>query len=141
VNWAIDSGVLSTDEALLRPDPYVNVPEWCEERCRCTARWLARASVRYPRVDQPLSIAQEVGADSRNSSVFDLVRNERTADWHTRFNAKVVVSGHLHTRRTDWLDGSALKRSRPATRNNGDRAAGSSATCEKSFQAHPTQVE
>ena len=28
-----------------------------------------------------------------------------TEDWHLRFNAKVVVSGHLHVRRTDWKDG------------------------------------
>ena len=29
----------------------------------------------------------------------------RTAAWHTRFGAAVVVSGHLHIRRTDWVDG------------------------------------
>ncbi len=30
---------------------------------------------------------------------------ERTADWHTRFNAKAVVYGHLHIPRTTWEDG------------------------------------
>ena len=29
----------------------------------------------------------------------------RTAEWHARFGAAVVVSGHLHIRRTDWVDG------------------------------------
>ncbi len=29
----------------------------------------------------------------------------RTADWPDRFGAAVVVSGHLHIRRTDWIRG------------------------------------
>jgi hypothetical protein len=29
----------------------------------------------------------------------------RTEDWHLRFGARVVVSGHLHVRATDWRDG------------------------------------
>lgn len=29
----------------------------------------------------------------------------RTADWAARFGAAVVVSGHLHIRRTDWVGG------------------------------------
>ena len=28
-----------------------------------------------------------------------------THDWHTRFRAQVVVSGHLHLPRTDFVDG------------------------------------
>jgi hypothetical protein len=30
---------------------------------------------------------------------------ERTGNWHRRFRAVVVVSGHLHVRATDWRDG------------------------------------
>ena len=29
----------------------------------------------------------------------------KTEQWHTRFNARVVVTGHLHMRATDWRDG------------------------------------
>ena len=32
-----------------------------------------------------------------------------TEDWHTRWNAKVVVSGHLHMRSTDWRDGTRFE--------------------------------
>jgi hypothetical protein len=28
-----------------------------------------------------------------------------TADWHLRFGASVVVSGHLHVRSTRWIEG------------------------------------
>ncbi|KAK7984468.1 hypothetical protein PG989_011870 [Apiospora arundinis] len=34
---------------------------------------------------------------------------KKTADWHTRFRAKVVVSGHLHVPRTDWRDGTRFE--------------------------------
>ncbi len=30
---------------------------------------------------------------------------DRTADWHTKFNAVAVVYGHLHIPRTTWYDG------------------------------------
>jgi hypothetical protein len=30
---------------------------------------------------------------------------KRTEDWHTRFRAEVVVSGHLHMPATLWRDG------------------------------------
>jgi hypothetical protein len=30
---------------------------------------------------------------------------ERSANWHQRFNAAVVVYGHLHIPRTTWHDG------------------------------------
>ena len=30
---------------------------------------------------------------------------KKTSDWHLRFGAQVVVSGHLHMRSTDWRDG------------------------------------
>jgi hypothetical protein len=33
----------------------------------------------------------------------------RTENWHIRFNASVVISGHLHTRRTDWRDGTRFE--------------------------------
>lgn len=29
----------------------------------------------------------------------------KTEDWHLRYRASVVVSGHLHIRRTDFIDG------------------------------------
>jgi hypothetical protein len=29
---------------------------------------------------------------------------KKTEDWHNKFNAKVVISGHIHIRRTDWRD-------------------------------------
>ncbi len=28
-----------------------------------------------------------------------------TEDWHRRYRARLVISGHLHMRATDWRDG------------------------------------
>jgi hypothetical protein len=30
---------------------------------------------------------------------------KRTRDWHKQYRARVIVSGHLHIPRTDWIDG------------------------------------
>ena len=40
--------------------------------------------------------------DTRSSRA---VRTTRTANWHKRFNAEVVVYGHLHIPRTTHYDG------------------------------------
>src|SRR4029078_8625398 len=39
--WAVESGVLCTDEELLHPDPYPTREAWCEARCAITAARLA----------------------------------------------------------------------------------------------------
>ncbi|MEC8006199.1 MAG: metallophosphoesterase, partial [Pseudomonadota bacterium] len=48
----------------------------------------------------------------------DLPRNPRfapwcgtraTEDWHRRFRAEAVISGHLHIRRTDHIDGTRFE--------------------------------
>ena len=43
VEWAIEAGVLCTDEALLHPDPYASRAEWCAARCAATEPRLAQA--------------------------------------------------------------------------------------------------
>ena len=108
LDWAREENIEATDEHLLHPDPYSTRIEWCDAL-------LARTEHR-------LSAAVAANPDTRVILVGhwplreDLVRiprvprfslwcgTKRTEDWHNRFNAKVVVSGHLHVRRTDWRD-------------------------------------
>ena len=106
--WAEESGVVAADEALLFPEPYGTRDEWCAARVEESERKLERA-------------ARESGAKLVIVNHWPLRRDlvyipriprfslwcgtTRTEEWHRRFNAKVVVSGHLHVRRTDWIDG------------------------------------
>ncbi len=104
--WARAGGAACGDEFLLHPDPWPSREAWCAARCDEAERrlsalpagartvlvnhWPLRADlVRLPRIPR---FAPWCGTT-------------RTRDWHRRFRAAAVVTGHLHTRRTDVVDG------------------------------------
>ncbi|KAF2790234.1 metallophosphoesteras-like protein [Melanomma pulvis-pyrius CBS 109.77] len=108
LDWAREEGIEATDEHLLHPDPYSSRIEWCHALLARTEDKLAAAVAAHP--DVKLIIVNHWPLR------YDLVKlpnvprfciwcgTKKTEDWHKRFNAKVVVSGHLHIRRTDWRD-------------------------------------
>ena len=103
VEWAEETHNVCSDEILLSPAPYDTRIAWCHARLAETERRLQA----------------EIPAGTRTVLVNhwplrrDLVRIPRvprftpwcgtvlTEDWHSRFDAYAVVTGHLHTRRTD----------------------------------------
>lgn len=103
---AYESGVVCTDEHMLRPDPHPTRAAWCRARVRESERRLAQipddlATVlvnHWPLVREPTRIlyypefAQWCGT-------------ELSADWHVRFRAQEAVYGHLHIPRTTVYDG------------------------------------
>ena len=107
LRWAAETRNVCADEHLISARPMSGMVEWCARRC-------AETEGRIRREVPP-------GAGTILAGHFplrrDLVRIPRiprftpwcgtvlTEDWHTRFRARVVVSGHLHTRRTDFRDG------------------------------------
>ena len=111
VAWADEAHNVCADELHLLPDPYSSRPDWCRARLDETRHRLAR----------------ELPADAHTVLVNhwplrrDLVRIPRvprftpwcgtteTEDWHRRYRAHAVVSGHLHTRRTDLVDGTRFE--------------------------------
>lgn len=104
--WARAAGVECTDEVLLHPDPYPSRAAWCHARC-------AQARARL----------DEIPADHRTILInhFPLRRElarlpaiprfsiwcgtRLTESWHLDYRAQVVISGHLHIRSTQWIDG------------------------------------
>ncbi|KAI0838741.1 ser/Thr protein phosphatase family protein [Hypoxylon sp. FL0890] len=109
LRWAEELDTVATDEFLLHPDPHASRDEWCGELVRKFERKMEDARKKTPGV--PLVIANHWPL--REDLVF-IPRVPRfslwcgtklTQDWHTRFGAKVVVSGHLHVPRTDWKAG------------------------------------
>lgn len=109
VEWAKEQNIEATDEYLLHPDPYVSRQDWCKALVQKFETKLEAAKAQYPSL--PFIIINHWPL--RKDLVW-LLRIPRfviwcgttlTEDWHRRFNAKVVISGHLHIRRTDWKDG------------------------------------
>ncbi|MGI5485602.1 metallophosphoesterase family protein [Microtetraspora malaysiensis] len=103
---AYDAGVVCTDEMLLHPDPYPSREAWCAARIAETERRLAGrdpelATVlvnHYPLVRDPTFVL-------RYPEFALWCGTERTAKWHRRFNAAVMVYGHLHIPRSTCYDG------------------------------------
>jgi hypothetical protein len=106
IAWAAEDGIRCADEAMLHPDPWPSRAAWCRARVRLTADRLDALPAHHRTVlvnHFPLR--------------WDLIRLYRiprftpwcgtraTEDWHTRYRADLVVSGHLHMRATDWRDG------------------------------------
>jgi hypothetical protein len=106
LEWAADAGIRCTDEVVLHPDPFPTREAWCAARCDATEARLAAIDstyrtvlvnhfpLRYDLATLPLVPRFSLWCGTR-----------RTDDWHTRFRAAVVVSGHLHIPSTRVRDG------------------------------------
>lgn len=106
VDWAIESGVLCQDEYRIDPAPFASKADWCRARLEYSAQRLNECSS-----DIPLILVNHFPLR------YDLVRTMRiprfsiwcgtreTENWHRFYGAKVVISGHLHMRSTDYRDG------------------------------------
>jgi predicted phosphodiesterase len=106
VAWAAEDNLLCSDEVLLHPDPYPDRQSWCAARCAAAEPRLAAAARQGPVVlinHFPLRYDLAVLPRIPRFSIWCGTR--RTEDWHLRFNAHVVVYGHLHIRGTYRRDG------------------------------------
>jgi 3',5'-cyclic AMP phosphodiesterase CpdA len=106
LDWAIESGVICTDEDLLHPDPYKSRAEWCARRCRLSEE-------RLKEVPDGASLIL-INHFPLRQDLINLLRYPRftiwcgtrcTEDWHSRFRVSKVVYGHLHIRGTYFRDG------------------------------------
>jgi 3',5'-cyclic AMP phosphodiesterase CpdA len=103
-------GVVCMDEFLLHPDPYPSREAWCEARLSATERRLAEIDrdVRTVLVNH-FPLMREQTRPLRLPAFAQWCGTTRTADWHLRFRASVVVYGHLHIPRTTWHDGARFE--------------------------------
>ena len=106
IDWAVESGVECVDEALLHPDPYTSRAEWCHARCEITERRLKVHRNDLPTVlISHFPLREDLAKLPRIPRFSIWCGTRRTEDWHLRYNATVVVSGHLHIRSTSHRDG------------------------------------
>lgn len=106
IEWALESGVLCTDEDLLSPEPYASIPQWCAQRCRVTEERLSNAPPDLPKIlINHFPLRQDLVFLYRYPRFSIWCGTKQTEDWHTRFNVAKVVYGHLHIRGTNTRDG------------------------------------
>lgn len=110
ISWAEEENTVCADEVLLDPAPYSGFAEWCHERCRLTEKRLQDVGVELPKVIiNHYPLRRDLVYIPRIPRFTPWCGTRLSEDWHRRFNAKVVVSGHLHVRRTDWRDGTRFE--------------------------------
>lgn len=110
VAWAREEHTVAADEALLSPEPWPSRQAWCAERCRISEQRLSALDPRLPKVlINHFPLRGDLVYIPRVPRFIPWCGTRETENWHRRFNATVVVSGHLHVRRTDWRDGSRFE--------------------------------
>ncbi len=107
VAWAAETGVMCSDEILLKPEPHPSIPAWSAERVRITEERLEAVAARGDRLvlvnHWPL---REDLVELRRIPRFKIwCGTKATEDWHRRFGAAAVVHGHLHIKGTHFRDG------------------------------------
>ena len=108
--WARQTGIVCADEHLLSPAPYASRIDWCHARLDETAERLDALSDGVPNVlinHWPLRYEL---ARPRMIPRFSLwCGTTRTEDWHLRYKARAVVSGHLHMPTSRLVDGTRFE--------------------------------
>jgi len=106
LEWANETGVVCADEVFLHPDPYDGIAEWCHARCELTELRLETYRNDLPTVlINHFPLREDLATLPRIPRFSLWCGTRRTENWHLRFNATVVVSGHLHIRSTSRRDG------------------------------------
>lgn len=107
VRWAMEDGILCSDEKLIQPQPYRNMAEWCRARIA-----YSEDRLRAVPADQPLILINHFPLRGDLVRMRPQLRRFRiwcgtrlTERWHREFNVACVISGHLHIRATDYRDG------------------------------------
>jgi 3',5'-cyclic AMP phosphodiesterase CpdA len=104
--WAREAGIVSADERRLQPDPWPTRPEWCAARCDLTEARLSAlpADARTVLINH-WPLRYDLARPPRIPRYSLWCGTTRSEDWHTRFRARAVISGHLHFRTTLWRHG------------------------------------
>ncbi len=106
VQWAAESGVRCADEDLLAADPFETRDDWCRARVTATEERLAAVpgDTRLVLVNH-FPLRRELAVLPRVPRFSLWCGTRATESWTARFPIDVVVSGHLHMRSTQWMDG------------------------------------
>ena len=106
IDWAAETGILCADEQYLGYAPYPSRAAWCHERVRITEERLEdEARGRDPVLVNHFTMRYDLLRLRRIPRFSIWCGTRLTDDWHVRYGASCVVTGHLHVPHTEWRDG------------------------------------
>jgi 3',5'-cyclic AMP phosphodiesterase CpdA len=104
--WAQSSGIECTDEILLHPDPYPSRAAWCRARCAATrARLDGIPADHHTVLINHFPLRRELARLPAIPRFSIWCGTRMTESWHLDYRAQAVISGHLHLRSTQRIDG------------------------------------
>ncbi|UIJ71912.1 metallophosphoesterase [Aurantimonas sp. HBX-1] len=110
VAWAREAGLRCADESLLVAAPHASRGDWCAARVAATEARLGGLDAAIPNIlVNHWPLRQELARLPRIPRFSIWCGTTRTEDWHTRYNARAVVSGHLHMPSSRVIDGVAFE--------------------------------
>jgi len=104
-DWAAEHGIAAADEIMLDPAPHPDRSAWCHARVDETEARLAAAPDMPKVLINHFPLRQDLVFLPRVPRFSPWCGTRRTTDFHRRHGARVVVQGHLHVRRTVFVDG------------------------------------
>jgi predicted phosphodiesterase len=104
ISWAEEAGIRCTDEDRLNPAPYSSVIEWCHTRCDITEKRLAELNGTRAVLINHFPLRYDLAYLPRIPRFSIWCGSIRTEEWHKRFNAALVLSGHLHIPSTQYRE-------------------------------------
>ncbi|MCF8481042.1 MAG: metallophosphoesterase [Rhodospirillum sp.] len=110
LDWAMEENILCADERLLDPHPHPSRVAWCHTRLKLTEDRLSALprEVRTVLINH-WPLRRDLLFIRRVPRFSPWCGTPLTEDWHRRFRAVVVVTGHQHVPRTDWRDGTRFE--------------------------------
>ncbi len=109
-DWAGESGIRPVDDLRLRTDPHEDVVTWARLLKSAAEARLAAVPNDIPKVViTHFPLRPDFIRLHRIPRFTPWCGSIHTAHWHTRFQIAVAVSGHLHMRATDWMDGTRFE--------------------------------
>ncbi len=125
VDWAKQSGIVCTDEYYLDPSPYSSRIDWCQARCDYSEHRLEQIPSNIPRIlINHYPLREDLVNLSRIPRFSIWCGTRRTENWHLRFEASIVVSGHLHIRSSHYRNAVRFEEVSLGYPRNWDQAQG-----------------
>ncbi|MER0238786.1 metallophosphoesterase [Fulvimarina sp. MAC8] len=110
VEWARESGVLCSDEFFLSAHPHASRTEWCHARFEATKPRLDALDREHPTIlVSHWPLREDVARTPRVPRFSIWCGTKLTEDWHRRYRAKAVISGHIHIPSSKSVEGVAFE--------------------------------
>ncbi len=106
IDWAMAENCVCTDEVAIGPAPFHTIDDWSRHLCEQARLRFERELPEHVRtiLINHFPLREDLVHIPRVPRFSPWCGTKETEQWHTRYRADVVVSGHLHVRGTQFRD-------------------------------------